>query len=281
MTSDYKLRFPLKDVEIRITDTPTKIADPLFCKDQQCSAPDEFSMYMEGAGWLYTQGGNRLEFAPDTDAQDEIIEILVGNWGLVSLLHQRKWLNFHASAFALNEKGIMVCGDSGAGKSSLTAGFCAQGATFMNDDVTVIEFNDSKPMIRHLSTKMALTENTLSQLPNNKQKWSGVNPFNQKKWFEQEAPSETYAPLDHVLWIVKGKTKQLKLTELEPMQRFILLRGEICGWEMLAGMKETEAYYLHKLLEISQNVQITRVDRPEEFPLNDLIAVLYKHMSVF
>jgi len=41
----------------------------------------------------------------------------------------------------------MICGDAGAGKSSLTASFCLEGAEFLTDDVTPLLFRDGKPFI--------------------------------------------------------------------------------------------------------------------------------------
>ena len=55
--------------------------------------------------------------------------------------------------------------------------------------------------------------------------------------------------------------------EPAPAEKFSLLRSEICSWEMLAGMPETEAEYLQQLLHIVEQVRFVRVVRPAEIEI--------------
>lgn len=45
---------------------------------------------------------------------------------------------FHGCAVAISGQGVLICGESGAGKSSLTAALVAEGAQFISDDLTAV-----------------------------------------------------------------------------------------------------------------------------------------------
>jgi hypothetical protein len=61
---------------------------------------------------------------------------------LASLLHGYEPL--HASAVELGGRAVLVLGPSGAGKSSVALELTARGASFVADDVTVLELRDSQ-----------------------------------------------------------------------------------------------------------------------------------------
>ena len=63
-----------------------------------------------------------------------------------------------------NNQTVMICGDSGAGKSSLTAAFCLFGAEFLTDDVTPMTIIGGKPYINAISDRIKLWDHTLKHL---------------------------------------------------------------------------------------------------------------------
>ena len=103
-------------------------------------------------GFVYTDGfrfdwngvvtfdvfdGNRIEYCRGP------------NWGGVLpwpfystvaalLLAWRGQLPFHGCAVSIDGNGVLICGESGAGKSSLTAALIAEGAQFISDDLSVV-----------------------------------------------------------------------------------------------------------------------------------------------
>ena len=73
--------------------------------------------------------------------------------------------------------------------------------------------------------------------------------------------------LHTVLKIEIGNCRKPEFHEPSPAEKFSLLRSEICSWEMLAGMPETEAAYLQQLLQIVEQVRFVRVVRPAEIEI--------------
>ena len=87
--------------------------DPLQFADNWQVSQNEFALQMEGVGDFYARNGNYVEFSPSEGADPEWVKLYLNGRVLVALLHQRKIMNFHASSFIHNDRGIMITGRDG------------------------------------------------------------------------------------------------------------------------------------------------------------------------
>ena len=73
----------------------------------------------------------------------------------------------HASAVAIDGRAVLLCGATGAGKSTLTAGLLAQGAEFIGDDLTVLSHcgEGQPPCVERGRTTMRLHPDTAHWVP--------------------------------------------------------------------------------------------------------------------
>lgn len=88
-----------------------------------------------GVGRYMIIGGTRIvvEEAPGSNRQDVLLYLLGSAFGF--LMMQRGVFPLHGSAVNHRGKGIVIVGDSGAGKSSLAAALSQKGAWILTDDV--------------------------------------------------------------------------------------------------------------------------------------------------
>jgi energy-coupling factor transporter ATP-binding protein EcfA2 len=61
--------------------------------------------------------------------------------GFSAIIHQRGLLPLHASSLVKNGKALLICGESGAGKSTTAAALLQQGFRLLADDITVIRIS--------------------------------------------------------------------------------------------------------------------------------------------
>ena len=274
------LQFPLKDVTLFQSDKTLMVNDPLQVSENWQVGRHEFALQEEGVGDFFVRDGNYIEYSPVNGAEPEWVQLCLNGRVLVALLHQRKILNFHASSFIYNGLGIMILGETGAGKSSLTASFTLNGAEFLSDDLTPVIFRKSKPFLWPLYGAIKIDENTVGQLNIDRKELTAAESGTGKHYLQVGHTTLKDHILNYVLKIEIGKKNRPEFYEPEPAEKFSLLRSEICSWEMLSGMPETEAEYLHQLLQMVRKVKIVRVVRPAQIEIQALHAAIVDHLKI-
>jgi hypothetical protein len=255
------------------------VEKPFYTGDNWEVNSSEFSMLVPGVGRFYARDGKAVEYSVEAGADPDWVKLYLRGQVLVALLHQRSILSFHASSFILNARGIMVLGETGAGKSSLTASFALKGAGFLTDDLTPVIFKRSKPYIWPLYRNIRLRENTVGQLNINKNKLKEAEAGTGKQYLQVDGANVKDFPLDTILKIEVGEIGEPSFKEPSSSEKFSLLRSEICSWEILAGMPETEAEYLQQLLKIVRKVKIVRVVRPAEIEIAALHTAVRDYLA--
>lgn len=180
-----------------------------------------------------------------------------------AILHQRKILPMHGSSFIYNGKGIMLCGEAGAGKSSLTASFCLDGAEFLTDDVTPIMLKDNAPFIWALSDRIKLWSDALKQLDIVNTGLNKIHPKTEKYYVPMDASSGYFIRLITVYILEMADESKADIEEISGSVKFAALRNEIYRVEYLKGMPENESFFKN-LVDISNLVKVFRFRRPEE-----------------
>ncbi|HPQ29765.1 MAG TPA: hypothetical protein PLQ82_14935, partial [Desulfobacteraceae bacterium] len=168
------------------------------------------------------------------------------------------------SSFVYNGRGVMILGETGAGKSSVTLSFALNDGGFLTDDLTPVVFEGSEPLIMPLGRKVKIRKDTAVELGIDSLQLTEAEAGTGKKYFSIGPVQVNPFPLNLILKTDTGPVDAPVFSTPEPAEKFALLRSEVCSCEILAGMPETEESYLHQILDIVQKVKIFRVTRPEE-----------------
>lgn len=273
-------RFPLNDITIKVTDQKTIVAFPLYTDEWSQINQQEFSLDVEGVAWFYASNGNYLEVYPYQGYNRHTLELYLNGSVYGAILHQRMKLPLHGSSFNYKGKGIMICGESGAGKSSLTAAFCLSGSHFLTDDVTPMEFNNGKPFILTLSDRIKLWDDSLDQLKLQKEGLEKIDPETEKFYFPMDAGKTERFPLGllYVLEIYEGDNVEFQ--EIKGAEKATTIRNEIYRLEYLQGMPENESAFFQQLVDTCNNVSIFRIKRPAAIPVHQVMTLLKNHINL-
>ena len=218
-------------------------------------------------------------YSIEARADPDWVNLYLNNQVLVALLHQRKIISFHASSFILDGRGVMILGETGAGKTSLTVAFAINGAGFMSDDLTPVIFRENVPHIWSLDRRVKLRADSIEQLEIGGGNLSEAETGTGKKYLHIEKAADDYHKLDIIVKIETGDVGEPVFMDLSPADRFALLRSEVCSWEILAGMPETEAAYLQQLVRILEQVHFVKVIRPEVISIARMHGALKKYIE--
>jgi hypothetical protein len=272
-------RFPLDDVTIEQAQVRRKISEALYNDAFYSLNQDEFSMDVKEVAWFYASGGNYISIVEYPGAAGNSVELYLNGSVYGAILHQRKILPLHGSCFSYEGSGIMICGDTGAGKSSLTASFCLDGAVFLTDDITPLLFKEGKPFIWALSARIKLWSDTLKQLEQGEGGLQRVDPGWEKYYYPMQETGGNASRLDQVYILEIKKTEAVEFEELSGSLKFSALRNEIYRPEYLKGMPENEPVYFKNLIDISNNVEVIKVKRPMEMRVQELMRLVKEQMA--
>jgi hypothetical protein len=272
--SDYLNEYPLPGVTLREVESVKEIINPLYRGLNMQSSPGEFFLLVPEVGSFYACGGNEVKYAVEKNADPEWVRLCLCNQVLAALLHQRQIINFHASSFVYNDKGIMILGETGAGKSSLTASFILDGAGFLTDDLTPVTFEEEIPFIVPLERRIKLVDDSIEQLDIPGERLKRAEAGTGKHYLQTDYTHSDNYPLQTIFRVEIGDNDRPLFYEPDQTERFSIMRSEICSWEMLAGMPDTESAYLHQLLRIVQNTRIVKLTRPRDISIKLLSKYL-------
>src|SRR5690606_25578607 len=119
-----------------------------------------------------------------------------------------KVISFHASSFMLDRRGVMILGETGAGKTSLTVAFAMNGAGFMSDDLTPVVFREDVPLIWSLNRRVKLREDSIEQLEIGGGNLSEAESGTGKKYMHIEKGADEYHRLDVIVKIETGDVNE-------------------------------------------------------------------------
>ena len=277
-----KLTFPLRDVILEETDTLPEVTPPISKGENWLANNHEFLLQVKDVGSFYVRDGREVRYHAVDGADRDWLQLYLNGQVLVALLHQRKIINFHASSFVYNGRGVMILGETGAGKSSLTASFALEGAGFLTDDITPVVYSDGDPLIWSLHEVIRIRRSTALQLNIDASVLREAEAGTGKQYMKVKHAGVSQFPLDVIIKIEVGDTDVPLFDQPLPADRFSFLRSEICLSDLLAGMPGTERSYLLQLLLIVEKVHFVRVVRPSEIRIKELHRLVseYLHKSL-
>lgn len=108
--------------------------------------------------------GDRIRVAPKPGLPQRTIDHFLADQVYPRLLAQAGDLVVHAGAVHIGSSAVMLMGQSGRGKSTLTASFDKAGHTLLGDDAMVVSSLDSEPCVRAVYPSLRLRPDSIDAL---------------------------------------------------------------------------------------------------------------------
>ena len=112
------------------------------------AAPGEAHGWAPGAGGFRVRGGKEIVIDPMPDADDRAVRLAIVGPLFGVILSQRGRFVLHASAVSMNGQAVAFTGPSGRGKSTLVAALARAGYPLIADDMTVIDLDGPRPVVK-------------------------------------------------------------------------------------------------------------------------------------
>lgn len=172
-----------------------------------------FSWLSNNTCFLVVENGNHITYQLKEGGNPEYLKTYILGWGMSMLGLQRGTLAIHCSAIANEQGALLICGESGAGKSTVTTEFLENGYRLMADDMAFV-----------------------STVPGERAMASPAFPY--QKLCRDAAMAKGF-PLEELIYIDEDKDKYLVPYKdsfpLEPVPvRGMIMLGVVGGEEVVA-----------------------------------------------
>lgn len=274
-----KLDFPLISVNIEVVNELTaSITNSIYSTPRLDISEMDFLMKVDHVACYHVQNGNKIQILPCREIDQASVQLFLNGSVLGAVLHQQGVIPLHGSSIEYEGKGIIICGNSGVGKSSVTAAFCKNGAHFINDDITPIGFDESGANILPIRTKMKLWNDTLKTLEIKNENLEKIRPSLEKFYVPFFSKSKSKQPLNTIVILCVHNDKEYKVVKLTGIDKYNLIRKNIYRKIYLRGMPQTERNYFQKLLKLAETIDVIQVFRPKICNINSTMNYIHKQL---
>lgn len=217
---------------------------------------------VKALGEFLVSKGRVVQIQLDQDFDQGLLQIYLQGSITAAILHQRGQFIFHGSSFIYKNKGIILCGDSEVGKSSLTATFCSEGSEFLTDDITPIQQAETGFEILARGQHIKLWKDSLFQLGYENERLHPIYTQEEKYFLHVKPSRHNTSPIHVIVILEASKAKHLSHRVLTGIEKFKALRPHVFREAYLKGMPELEKAYLPFLSDLCQQVTIVNLQRP-------------------
>ncbi len=96
---------------------------------------DYITFYKSETGFYEVKAGNYIGYCLKDDCSPTNFYLTLMNFAFPRIIIERGNLTVHGSVLSYNDKAVLISGESGAGKSTMTTELISMGLGFMSDDV--------------------------------------------------------------------------------------------------------------------------------------------------
>lgn len=219
-------------------------------------------IFANQVGILRISNGTLIEVCSNPGVELEKTAPFVLGYGLSILFFQRGKTAIHCSAVNVNGKAVLIAGNSGAGKSSLTMRFVENGYKLMADDVAMIDGTDElmvypafpiQKLCRDAVKRNNLDIDELTYIDEDRDKFA----LSRREEFYEDP-----APFGLLVYLVPYDGNIVKAEEMEGVNRLMTLISNLflyLFFKISSGLPENE---MKRYIEMSRNMKMVRLYRP-------------------
>lgn len=265
---------------IQVTICYSEIPDRIINKFREgnvCDINDNDIWFnIENIAVYHVKDGNLINYNPYENVDFYYLKTFIECTCLGFIMLQRNKIAIHGGTSVINDQAIIITGEKGAGKSSLTTALREKGYKFISDDIAPIEFGDSIEVNPGFPYQK-LCYDTAKKMEYNPDEFFSFMSDSEIKYlipvFNDFQSKDT--ELASIFEIVKGNVDTVIIEEVKSSDKLAniiknIYRGEFIG--ILGGMKPE---YFKKCLNIAQKVKMYKIIRPYKgFTVDDQIRLI-------
>ncbi len=245
------------------------------------TTPNETFVHVKGIAEFSVKNGNEIRISCVPSANEEYVKGFLFGVCFSYLLQQRGILVIHGSCIYKNGKTVLVCGMSGAGKSTVASRFLKDGWELMSDDVVPVINENGKYYVQSTFPCQKMWEDTVEINGSSENIISDIYTFENRTKFQIDASSYfkyDCLPLDYVVMLTVG-SDELILKEVEGFSKVDFLMRN-CFIKINVPSKEYRTFQLQTCIGLSSQIKMFLSERPKEGnTLDDIYEYLISNIE--
>ncbi len=121
------------------------MGEDIKSRERECKyyIDDKRSWLVNSTTWLLVEDGRRVIYEPRANADLNYLRTYILGYAISMLYMQRGELAIHCGAVSRGGEAILIAGESGSGKSTVTDSLLEAGWKLMADDIAVVRINEA------------------------------------------------------------------------------------------------------------------------------------------
>lgn len=215
----------------------------------------------DGVGDILVEKGERITLELQQDADYELTKAMLLGSALGIVLIQREIIAIHSGAVVIHNKAVLVCGNSGAGKSTIIHELVKRGHLFLADDTVAI--HGTKQLVAAPAypqqklcvdtvTRENYDTNTLTILNEERQKYA----ISRRDIF-----AEKEHPIGGLFYISLSDTDRLTIKEVVGHKKLEIIINNLYLTDIYKVLGLSPLFF-KKCLEFANMIPIYEIERP-------------------
>ena len=196
---------------------------------------------------------------------------------------QRDIVAIHGGTIVIDNKAIILTGNRGAGKSTLTTGLRLKGYPFISDDVAAIEIKDNIPMVKHGFPYQKLCSSAMDKLGYDKEKYFSFMSDTEIKYLVNAHDDFIYEDtrLFALCELSVGDVEDVQIEEIKGSEKLNKLIANRYRVEFVQAMGGISPIAFKILLQIAKNIKFYKIIRPNgKFTVDKQIELLEEKIKI-
>ncbi|HHP7242918.1 MAG TPA: hypothetical protein ACFCUD_14680 [Cyclobacteriaceae bacterium] len=273
-----------EDITISFGSVPELLKNARSKGIRYWASPNQLLLKVDNIAKYFVENGNRITIEPLGGDDKDIRLFLLGS-AFGALLLQRKQLVLHASSVLIDEKAVLFAGKSGAGKSTTAAAFRNKGFKVINDDISLISF-DQQGVPRVISgyPQMKLWIDSLKALEMEPNDFEKIREALEKRCIKinpEDFYSKNESLIDRIFILNNHNKPEISINDITGPAKFQALKNHTFRFQFLKGLDIIKPHF-ELSMKLASVVPMYRILKPgnEISFLPKMIGELLNHLNI-
>lgn len=242
--------------------------------------PKDMWFRIENVGIFHIKNGDAISVQIFDNANLDKVRVFIMGSSLGMLLLEREEIAIHGGTIIVDNKAVIITGDSGAGKTTLTSCFRENGYKFLADDVSALSFIDDQIYVEPALPIQKLCKDALTNFGHDINKLKRIDDEREKYVLPlKDIFQINHCVLNGIFEVVPYDGEVVKIEEIKGHEKFKLILKNIYRF-FVFDFCVVPPMIIKKCLMTAEKTRIYRVYRPnDKFTVNEQMEIITQIMK--